>query len=75
MLQRYNLYSKKLYIKNSKGNASLKPGLIWAGYKVIQSSPGNKKIRKNLKLRVLRILISDPVGIQTQDLQNRNLSA
>jgi hypothetical protein len=29
MLQRYNLYSKKLYVKNSKGDASLKPGLIW----------------------------------------------
>ena len=34
----------------------------------------NRKIRKKLKFRILRILISDPVGIQTQDLQNRNLT-
>jgi len=46
MLQRYNLYSKKLYVKNSKGDASLKPGLIWAGYKVIQSSPPDNYITR-----------------------------
>jgi len=28
MLQRYNLYSKKLYVKNSKGDASLKSGYL-----------------------------------------------
>jgi len=28
MLQRYNLYSKKLYVKNSKGDASLKAGYL-----------------------------------------------
>jgi len=32
----------------------------------------NRKIRKKLIFRILRILKSDPVGIQTQDLQNRN---
>ena len=34
----------------------------------------NRKIRKKLIYRILRILRSDPVGIQTQDLQNRNLT-
>ena len=34
----------------------------------------NEIIRKKLKFRILRILTSDPVGIQTQDLQNRNLT-
>ena len=34
----------------------------------------NRKIRKKLIYKILRILRSDPVGIQTQDLQNRNLS-
>ena len=33
-----------------------------------------KKIRKILYISFLRILISDPVGTQTQDLQNRNLT-
>ena len=32
----------------------------------------NRKIRKKLIYKILRILRSDPVGIQTQDLQNRN---
>ena len=32
----------------------------------------NRKIRKKLIFRILRILRSDPVGIQTLDLQNRN---
>ena len=34
----------------------------------------NRKIRKKLIFRILRILRSAPVGIQTQDLQNRNLT-
>ena len=34
----------------------------------------NRKIRKILYISFLRILLSDPVGIQTQDLQNRNLT-
>ena len=34
----------------------------------------NRKIHKKLVFRILRILRSDPVGIQTQDLQNRNLT-
>ena len=33
-----------------------------------------KKIRKILNFSFLRVLLSDPVGIQTQDLQNRNLT-
>ena len=32
------------------------------------------KIRKRLNISCLQIFKSDPVGIQTQDLQNRNLS-
>ena len=34
----------------------------------------NKKIRKIPYISFLRISLSDPVGIQTQDLQNRNLT-
>ena len=34
----------------------------------------NRKIRNKLIFRILWILRSDPVGIQTQDLQNRNLT-
>ncbi len=34
----------------------------------------NRRIRKKLVFSILRILQSDPVGIQTQDLQNRNLT-
>ena len=34
----------------------------------------DRKIRKKLIFRILRIIRSDPVGIQTQDLQNRNLT-
>ena len=30
----------------------------------------NRKIRKKLIFRILRILRSDPIGIQTLDLQN-----
>ncbi len=32
------------------------------------------KNRKQLKISSLRIICRDPVGIQTQDLQNRNLT-
>ena len=47
--------------------------LLWfSGANVVHCV--NRKIRKKLKFRILRILISDPVGIQTQDLQNRNLT-
>ncbi len=33
-----------------------------------------RKIHKKLMFRILRIIKSDPVGIQTQDLENRNLT-
>ena len=47
--------------------------LLWlSGANVVHCV--NRKNRKKLKFSFLRILISDPVGIQTQDLQNRNLT-
>ena len=47
--------------------------LLWlSGANVVHYVNG--KIRKKLIYRILRILRSDPVGIQTQDLQNRNLT-
>ena len=46
--------------------------LLFGGVNVVHCV--NRKIRKKLKFRILRILISDPVGIQTQDLQNQLLT-
>ncbi len=46
--------------------------LRFSGANVVHNT--NKEIRKILYISFLRILLSDPVGIQTQDLQNRNLT-
>ena len=46
--------------------------LMPSGANVVRSK--KLKIRKSLIFNFLRIVLGDPVGIQTQDLQNRNLT-